>query len=100
MLRKHQFSGNKPLATTADNDSSHPAQNTRGRGGSHGGRGRGRGGGGGRGRGGGGRGGGGGGGGGEGGDKRDRAWKDKRGNQARKRGHDKKMAKAGAGPSS
>ncbi|KAF9051785.1 hypothetical protein BJ165DRAFT_1608530 [Panaeolus papilionaceus] len=66
-------------------------------------RGRGRGGGRGRGRGGGGSGGrgGGGGGGGDANSARERAWKDKnkasRANHNRKRGHDKKMAKAGAG---
>jgi len=89
VLQKHEFSGNQaPIAQS----SAGPSGNDRGRGG----RGRGgRGGGGGRGRGG-GRGGGGGG-----DDARERAWKDKnkasRGNHNRKRGHDKKMAHAGAG---
>ncbi|KAL7277193.1 hypothetical protein ACG7TL_009041 [Trametes sanguinea] len=94
LLAKYEFTGNKPLAT--------PVQSEAGPSGSRGG-GSGRGGGRGRGRGGRGRGGGGGGGeGGEGGNARDRAWKDKnkasRANHHRKRGHDKKMARAG-GPS-
>ncbi|KAI0763488.1 hypothetical protein BD413DRAFT_495216 [Trametes elegans] len=92
MLSKHEFTGNKPLEAAPESGPS----SSRGRGqGSRGGRGRGRGrGGGGRGR--------VGGGGGDGGEGRDRAWKDKnkasRANHNRKRGHDKKMARAG-GPS-
>ncbi|OJT07568.1 CUE domain-containing protein 3 [Trametes pubescens] len=94
VLAKHEFSGNKPLASPPDGGQS----SANSRGGGQGQRGRGRG----RGRGGRGRGGGGGGGGKEGGEGADRAWKDKnkasRGNHNRKRGHDKKMARAG-GPS-
>ncbi|KAI0370601.1 hypothetical protein BV20DRAFT_1018799 [Pilatotrama ljubarskyi] len=98
MLAKHEFSGNKPLSQPLEPSGS---SSSRGGGQGQGSRGRGRG----RGRGGRGRGGGGGGGGegsGDGGAARDRAWKDKnkasRGNHNRKRGHDKKMARAG-GPS-
>ncbi|KAI0355904.1 hypothetical protein OH77DRAFT_1401732 [Trametes cingulata] len=100
MLAKHEFSGNRPLSQPLEPSTS---SGSRGGGPNQGGRGRGRG----RGRGGrgGGRGGGGGGGGdggGDGGAARDRAWKDKnkasRANHNRKRGHDKKMARAG-GPS-
>ncbi|KAF8889670.1 hypothetical protein BD779DRAFT_1520396 [Infundibulicybe gibba] len=87
ILGKHEFSGNQPAAPIEQPVASSSS------------RGRGRGGRGGRGR---GRGRGGGDGGGEGGDARERAWKDKnkasRGNHGRKRGHDKKMARAG-GPS-
>lgn len=110
MLQRHEFSGNKPLAGPIAGPSGGSSSQTRGgrgggrgRGGGGGGGGSGRGGGGGRGRGR-GRGGhgggeGGGGGGGDGGSARDRAYKDRRGNQKRKAGHDKKMAKLG-GPSS
>ncbi|EMD35421.1 hypothetical protein CERSUDRAFT_124738 [Gelatoporia subvermispora B] len=99
ILAKHEFTGNNS-GPSLQGGSSQDAPRGGGRG-----RGRGRGGGGHRG-GRGGRGGGGGGGGGEasgsGGSTRDRAWKDKnkasRGNHNRKRGHDKKMARAG-GPS-
>ncbi|KAF9467863.1 hypothetical protein BDZ94DRAFT_1210295 [Collybia nuda] len=107
MLQKHEFSGNRnhdrptlPSSTSTSNNTGEPGGSGRGRG--RGGRGRG-GGGGGRGGGGGGRGGGrgGGAGGGEGGGARERAWKDKnkasRANHNRKRGHDKKMSRAGAG---
>ncbi|KAI0631281.1 hypothetical protein C8Q77DRAFT_1219404 [Trametes polyzona] len=94
MLAKHEFSGNKPLAPPPDGGQA-GSSSRGGASGSQGQRGRGRG----RGRGGRGRGGGGGGGGGE---SSDRAWKDKnkasRANHNRKRGHDKKMARAG-GPS-
>ncbi|KIJ36747.1 hypothetical protein M422DRAFT_50886 [Sphaerobolus stellatus SS14] len=93
ILSKHEFAGNKahPIGEN-DNAESGPS-------GSRGdGRGRGRGGGGG---GGGGRGGGRGGGG-SGDAARDRSWKDKnkarQANQNRKRGHDKKMARAGPPP--
>ncbi|KAF8155598.1 hypothetical protein B0H34DRAFT_798759 [Crassisporium funariophilum] len=91
MLAKHAFTGNeKGLAVHAQ-------------GGDGGSRGRGRGAPRGRGRGRGGRGGEGGGGAGGEASARERAWKDKnkasRGNHNRKRGHDKKMARAGAGPS-
>ncbi|KAI9069675.1 hypothetical protein FKP32DRAFT_1671178 [Trametes sanguinea] len=95
LLAKYEFTGNKPLAMPAQ-----PEAGPSGSRGGGGGRGRGRG----RGRGGRGRGGGGGGDGegGEGGNARGRAWKDKnkasRANHNRKRGHDKKMARAG-GPS-
>ncbi|VDB88864.1 unnamed protein product [Peniophora sp. CBMAI 1063] len=92
--QKHEFRGNQPSlppSSAEPSRSNTPTRGGRGRGGGgvRGGRGRGGGGGGGR---------GGGPGGGGGGDARDRARKDKRGNQARKRGHDKKMARAG-GPS-
>ncbi|OCH86144.1 hypothetical protein OBBRIDRAFT_890685 [Obba rivulosa] len=91
ILAKHEFAGNKPDGSLQ----SGPSRDAQG--GSRGGRGRGRGG---R------QGGRGGGRGGEasgsGGSGRDRAWKDRnkasRGNHDRKRGHDKKMARAG-GPS-
>ncbi|KAI0696820.1 hypothetical protein BC835DRAFT_1405846 [Cytidiella melzeri] len=103
ILQKHEFSGNRrgPFLPPTGRSFQPP------RGGQGRGHGRGRGGGGrGRGRGAlshGGEGGSSGGGGqGEGGSARDRAWKDKnkasRGNHNRKRGHDKKMARAG-GPS-
>ncbi|KAJ7266903.1 hypothetical protein B0H12DRAFT_1010510 [Mycena haematopus] len=91
ILQKHEFSGNQneiaPVAQGGESSGGGPSRGGgRGRGG-RGGRGNGRG-----------RGGGGGGG----DDARDRAWKDKnkasRGNHNRKRGHDKKMARAG-GPS-
>ena len=98
ILGKHEFAGNQnrlPLQEPARDD----GRSGSGRGG---GRGRGAG----RGRGGGGANRGGGAGqGANGGDNttRERAWKDKnkasRGNHNRKRGHDKKMARAGAGPS-
>ncbi|KAK7044612.1 CUE domain-containing protein [Favolaschia claudopus] len=89
ILQKHEFAGNQREIVQTGGESS--------RGSSRGGRGRGRGNGAGRG------GGRGRGGGGEGGnDARERAWKDKnkasRGNHNRKRGFDKKMARAG-GPS-
>ncbi|KAG6852902.1 hypothetical protein C0991_008271 [Blastosporella zonata] len=90
ILQKHEFSGNQPSIPVPIAGPSN--QNVRGGDRGHGGRGRGRGGGGGRGR-----------GGGVGGadSARERAWKDKnkasRGNHNRKRGHDKKMARAGAG---
>ncbi|KAF8351996.1 hypothetical protein F5887DRAFT_1057692 [Amanita rubescens] len=78
ILQKHEFSGNQNRLPSQESG--------RGRGGG-GGRGRGRGGG--RGR-------------GDGQEARERAWKDKhkasRANHNRKRGHDKKMARAGAGP--
>ncbi|RDB30021.1 CUE domain-containing protein 3 [Hypsizygus marmoreus] len=91
ILQKHEFAGNQPWIA--------PAPSASGSGPRGGARGRGRGGGGGGGR---GRGGGGGPGAGGGEDStRERAWKDKnkasRGNHNRKRGHDKKMARAGAG---
>ncbi|KAI0052127.1 hypothetical protein FA95DRAFT_1616818 [Auriscalpium vulgare] len=93
LLAKHEFAGNHIVAGPLPSGSGrgHTPDQHRGRGGGRGGRG------GGRGRGGGGRGGGG-------GDQqdRDRAFKDKnkasRGNHNRKRGHDKKMSRAG-GPS-
>ncbi|EIW78400.1 hypothetical protein CONPUDRAFT_167419 [Coniophora puteana RWD-64-598 SS2] len=101
ILAKHEFSGNKPepIASSAPGPSTSQQSGGRGRGG-HVNRG-------GRGRGGAGIGGGSGRGGGPSssgdGTGRDRAWKDKnkasRGNHNRKRGHDKKMAKAGALPS-
>jgi activating signal cointegrator complex subunit 2 len=94
ILQKHEFSGNKPLTQgekggdkgegEAENIDTAPGP-SRGRGGRGRGSGRGRG----------------GRGGGDGGDNtaRDRAWKDKNkarhGNHDRKRGHDKKMARAG-----
>ncbi|KAG2134837.1 hypothetical protein DEU56DRAFT_756864 [Suillus clintonianus] len=91
ILQKHEFSGNRPgdLSTPGNaggsGSSSRGGDHGRGRGGRGAGRGRGRG----RGS-------------GDGGDAKERAWKDKnkasRGNNNRKRGHDKKMAKAG-GPS-
>ncbi|KZT70368.1 hypothetical protein DAEQUDRAFT_668047 [Daedalea quercina L-15889] len=91
ILAKHEFTGNQPLASSSSQEPHRGGPRGRGRG--RGGRGRG---------GGGGRGGGRGGGGGQGDSTRDRAWKDKnkasRGNHNRKRGHDKKMARAG-GPS-
>ncbi|GJE97479.1 CUE domain-containing protein [Phanerochaete sordida] len=100
ILQKHEFAGNQRGALAPS-----PAPGSsggRGRGGARGRGGRGGGGGRGRGVGGGGASGSGGGGGGGGGDARDRAWKDKnkasRANHNRKRGHDKKMARAG-GPS-
>ncbi|KAJ7927495.1 hypothetical protein B0H13DRAFT_2229247 [Mycena leptocephala] len=85
ILQKHEFAGNQnQIAPEASSSTGGPQRGGgRGRGG-RGGRG------GGRGR--------GGGGGGDDGTARERAWKDKRGNQNRKRGHDKKMARAG-GPS-
>ncbi|KAF9471907.1 hypothetical protein BDN70DRAFT_998435 [Pholiota conissans] len=93
---KHAFRGNeKGLNLSAASGGGARGGRGRGRGGPRGGRGRGGGGGGGR---------GGGAGGGE-SSARERAWKDKnkasRGNHNRKRGHDKKMARAGAvaGPS-
>ncbi|KZT53103.1 hypothetical protein CALCODRAFT_475096 [Calocera cornea HHB12733] len=96
ILQKHEFSGNRPLVSEDEGQSSSaPASDREGQGagrGRGGGRGHG-GGGGGRGRGGEGRGGG--------NPARERAWKDKnkarQGNHDRKRGHDKKMARA-AGP--
>ncbi|KAI0659726.1 hypothetical protein C8Q70DRAFT_1053569 [Cubamyces menziesii] len=102
MLAKYEFTGNKPLPPPSEAGPSGSrgggGGGQRGRGGGRGRGGRGRGGG----RGGGGGGGGGGADGGEGGSARDRAWKDKnkasRANHNRKRGHDKKMARAG-GPS-
>jgi len=88
ILQKHEFSGNRPvdMSTTGNasgsGSSSRGGDHGRGRGGRGGGRGRGRG----RGS-------------GDGGDTRERASKDRnkasRGNHNRKRGHDKKMAKAG-----
>ncbi|KAG2139452.1 hypothetical protein BD769DRAFT_1431808 [Suillus cothurnatus] len=88
ILQKHEFSGNIPvdMSTTGNasgsGSSSRGGDHGRGRGGRGGGRGRGRG----RGS-------------GDGGDTRERASKDRnkasRGNHNRKRGHDKKMAKAG-----
>jgi activating signal cointegrator complex subunit 2 len=86
ILQKHEFSGNQP-STEPIASSSSGARGSANRGRASGGRG-------GRGR--------GGGRGGAGGDTaRDRAWKDKnkasRANHNRKRGHDKKMARAGAG---
>ncbi|KAJ7741433.1 hypothetical protein DFH07DRAFT_870156 [Mycena maculata] len=91
ILQKHEFAGNQNQIIS----DSHGASSSRG--GSQRGGGRGRGGRGGR-----GRGRGGGGGGGDDATARERAWKDKskasRGNHNRKRGHDKKMARAG-GPS-
>ncbi|CCM02333.1 uncharacterized protein FIBRA_04425 [Fibroporia radiculosa] len=98
ILEKYEFRGNKTLASTQTNsESSHrEGDNPRGRGGGRGRGGRGRG------RGGSSRGGGQPGGSGDGSSARDRAWKDKnkasRANHGRKRGHDKKMARAG-GPS-
>ncbi|TBU46710.1 hypothetical protein BD309DRAFT_857488 [Dichomitus squalens] len=91
ILAKHEFSGNKPILNAPIAEGSRPASRGGGSGpgGGHGPRGRGRG----R-----GRGGRGGGGGGDGDTARDRAWKERRGNRDRKRGHDKKMARAG-GPS-
>lgn len=80
ILQKHEFAGNKagPVhSTLQEGESSRSGGNPRGRG-----RGRGRG----------------GGPPGGGGDARARAQKDKKGNQQRKRGHDKKMAKTGAVP--
>ncbi|KAF7986308.1 hypothetical protein HWV62_35266 [Athelia sp. TMB] len=96
ILQKHEFSGNQNQIPPAPGPSNAPRGGNRGRGAP-----RGRGGGG-SGRGGRGRGGGPGeGGGADGGNTRERAWKDKnkasRGNHNRKRGHDKKMARAGAG---
>ncbi|KAI0318520.1 hypothetical protein OF83DRAFT_939679 [Amylostereum chailletii] len=92
MLQKHEFSGNRPLpsSSTEPSRSGTPhEQHSRGQGRGRGGRGRGRG----TGR------GGRGGGQGQGTEQRDRAWKDKnkasRGNHDRKRGHDKKMNRAG-----
>ncbi|KAI0327591.1 hypothetical protein GY45DRAFT_1106095 [Cubamyces sp. BRFM 1775] len=97
MLAKYEFTGNKPLPPPMEAGSSGSRGGGGGQRGRGGGRGRG-----GRGRRGGRGGGGGGGDGGEGGSARDRAWKDKnkasRANHNRKRGHDKKMARAG-GPS-
>ncbi|KAF9813567.1 hypothetical protein IEO21_05499 [Rhodonia placenta] len=91
VLAKHEFSGNKPLQPGPSSGPSHLTNRGRGRGHGRGGRGRGSG-----------RGGSSGGGGGEGSNASDRAWKDKnkasRANHNRKRGHDKKMARAG-GPS-
>ncbi|THH00876.1 hypothetical protein EW026_g1732 [Hermanssonia centrifuga] len=106
LLQKHEFAGIQPgLMPEASSSNQGPRGGGRGRGRGRGGGGggaRGRGRGGGRGGQGGGGGGGGGGEGGSGGDARERAWKDKnkasRGNHNRKRGHDKKMARAG-GPS-
>ncbi|KIJ61646.1 hypothetical protein HYDPIDRAFT_96195 [Hydnomerulius pinastri MD-312] len=96
ILQKHEFAGNRvedAPAAESSGDSNRPPSEVPGRG-------RGRGVGGGRGR---GRGRGGGGGGPSDGTTRDRAFKDKnkasRANHNRKRGHDKKMARAGAGPS-
>jgi activating signal cointegrator complex subunit 2 len=89
ILQKHEFRGNRPLDAAPEGSGSganHAHSGSANRGGA----GRGGGGGGGRGRGGRGRGGGGG---------DDRAWKDKnkssQANHNRKRGHDKKMARAG-----
>ncbi|EIM92125.1 uncharacterized protein STEHIDRAFT_143565 [Stereum hirsutum FP-91666 SS1] len=96
LLQKYEFTGNHPVSEPPSRSQTPDGQSSRG-GGSRGRGGRGRGG---RGGGGGGRGRGGGGGGGN--EQRDRAWKDKnkasRGNHDRKRGHDKKMSRAG-GPS-
>jgi len=80
VLRKHEWSGNKPGPVVQQSEGSSSRGNR--------GRGRGRGGGQGRGR------------GGAGGPDtaRERAWKEKNKNRARKGGHDKKMARAGAGP--
>ncbi|KAG0697583.1 hypothetical protein DFH29DRAFT_984206 [Suillus ampliporus] len=88
ILQKHEFAGNKAVDFSAtinaggSESSSRGGDRGRGRGGRGAGRGRGRG----RGS-------------GNGGDAKERAWKDKnkasRGNHDRKRGHDKKMAKAG-----
>ncbi|KIL00313.1 hypothetical protein PAXRUDRAFT_130135 [Paxillus rubicundulus Ve08.2h10] len=98
VLQKHEFSGNKiEEVPILGSSSSQPAGGQRGRG-----RGRGSGG---RGKGKGGRGGSGSGGSGDNANAvvRDRAFKDKHkasaGNHNRKRGHDKKMARAGAAPS-
>ncbi|CDO70996.1 hypothetical protein BN946_scf184830.g28 [Trametes cinnabarina] len=94
LLAKYEFTGNKPLAALDPSEAG--PSGSRGGGGRGGGRGRGRGGRGTRGR---GAGGGGGGDGVEGGNARDRSWKDKnkasRANHNRKRGHDKKMARVG-----
>lgn len=96
ILQKHEFSGNRnviiPTASNTGNESgSGQRGGARGRGRGRGNRGRGRG----RGD---------GGGGGSGGEKkediaRERALKEKHKSSYRKRGHDKKMGKAGAGPS-
>ncbi|KAJ3801248.1 hypothetical protein GGU11DRAFT_769967 [Lentinula aff. detonsa] len=89
IMKKHEWSGNKPLPVIEQPEaSSSRGGRGRGRGGDRGrsdtssGRGRGRG-----------RGGGGGGP----ANAQERAWKEKNKNQARKRGHDKKMARSGAG---
>ncbi|KAJ7640874.1 hypothetical protein DFH06DRAFT_624421 [Mycena polygramma] len=88
ILQKHEFAGNQNQIAPGESSRGGPSRGGRGRGG-RGGRGNGRG----R---------GGGGGGGDDATARERAWKDKskasRGNHNRKRGHDKKMARAG-GPS-
>ncbi|KAJ7754498.1 hypothetical protein B0H16DRAFT_746484 [Mycena metata] len=93
ILQKHEFAGNQnQIMPEAQGGSSSRGDSNRGGGRGRGGRGGGRGNG--RGR--------GGGGGGDDATARERAWKDKskasRGNHNRKRGHDKKMARAG-GPS-
>ncbi|KAF8068903.1 hypothetical protein FPV67DRAFT_1414720 [Lyophyllum atratum] len=96
ILQKHEFAGNQNriVAASTSGAAGGPSESRVGRGG------RGGGGRGGRGGGRGGRGGGGGGGDGA-NNARERAWKDKnkasRGNHNRKRGHDKKMARGGAG---
>ncbi|KZO95407.1 hypothetical protein CALVIDRAFT_538184 [Calocera viscosa TUFC12733] len=93
ILQKHEFSGNRPLVSEDEGQTSSAQASDREGQASGRGRGGGRGHGGGRGRGGEGRGGG--------NPARERAWKDKnkarQGNHDRKRGHDKKMARA-AGP--
>ncbi|KZV93013.1 hypothetical protein EXIGLDRAFT_717666, partial [Exidia glandulosa HHB12029] len=87
ILAKHEFRGNRPDPEDEDEESSEEGDGAPGQSGSRGrGRGRGRGG---RGRGGAGRGGAGGG-----DTARDRAHKNKHKNDQRKRGHDRKMAKA------
>jgi activating signal cointegrator complex subunit 2 len=96
ILSKHEFAGNQNRSLDAGVGSSPSSGQGRGSGERRGGRGgRGRG----RGR---GRGDGGGGGGDSGNSAKERAWKDKnkasRANHDRKRGHDKKLAGAGAGP--
>ncbi|KAF8825887.1 hypothetical protein HHX47_DHR6000575 [Lentinula edodes] len=91
ILKKHEWSGNKPLSPIEQPEASSSGDG-RGRGGGRGrgdnplarGRGRGRGG---RGRGGGGT-----------DNAYERAWKEKNKNRARKSGHDKKMARSGGGP--
>ncbi|KAJ3848772.1 hypothetical protein EV368DRAFT_48655 [Lentinula lateritia] len=91
ILKKHEWSGNKPLYPIEQPEASSSGEG-RGRGGGRGRgdnpvarvRGRGRGG---RGRGGGGT-----------DNAYERAWKEKNKNRARKSGHDKKMARSGAGP--
>ena len=90
ILQKHEFSGNKAIDLSAFGNAGGSGPSSRGGDRGRGGRGRGRGAGRGRGR---------GRGTGDGGDAKERAWKDKNkastGNHNRKRGHDKKMARAG-----